>query len=81
MTDYSPLQIALLALLPKSGEGVKVAALAEAAGITQQQVTSALIGPYMSFACDFDITTDCYSAIKTGNALPHRLPLRPTNHQ
>jgi hypothetical protein len=55
-----PLQIALIALLPKSGEGRTVAELARAAAITPERVTAALFDPYMAGKVDFDVRTDTY---------------------
>ena len=84
MTDYSPLQVALIALLPKSGERVSVAELAKATAVTPGQVVAAMLGPYMGCAVEFDVRADSYYAPKTGNALPpQRQPLLPTrdNHR
>lgn len=62
-----PLQIALIALLPKTGERVKVAELARCAGITPQRVTAALMDPYLARMVDFDVRTDSYSLPGKGN--------------
>lgn len=55
------LQIALLALLPKSGEGRTVAWLAQETGLAPERITAALMDPYMAHAVDFDLRTDSYS--------------------
>lgn len=55
-----PLQIALIALLPKGGERRTVAELAKAAAITPEAVTAALFDPYMARQVDFDVRTDTY---------------------
>jgi chromosome segregation and condensation protein ScpB len=58
--EPSSLQAALIALLPKSGQGVKVAELAKTAAITPQQVTDALFDLYMEKVIDFDVISDTY---------------------
>lgn len=70
MSTYllQPLQIALIALLPKTGEGLTVAELAKAACITPAQVTEALLMPYMEFYVDFDVTTDTYTLCRDPSA-------------
>lgn len=68
-----PLQIALIALLPKSGEGRTVAFLAAAAGISPERVTAALMDPYMARMVDFDVRSDSYSVPgrREGNQHPN----------
>lgn len=69
---YTGLQTALLALLPKDGTPVTVAALAKTLAVSEYQVTTALFDPYLAYEVDFDVLADAYSAPRN----PGR-PLKP----
>lgn len=59
----------LLALLPKDGTRVTVAALATAAVTTPNVVTDTLFDTWYEGIVGFDMPTDSYFAIKTGDTL------------
>lgn len=63
------LLVTLLALLPKDGTPVTVAALATAAGISQPTVTNILFDPWFAGRLGYDLRTDSYFAIRTGDTL------------
>ena len=60
-TEPDSLQTELLALLPANGAPRSVKALAEAAGVSDYRVTSALFDPYLAHQVDYDIRRDAYS--------------------
>ena len=59
----------LLALLPKDGTRVTVAALATAAVTTSSVVTDTLFDTWFKGLIGFDMPTDTYFAHKTGDTL------------
>ena len=59
----------LLALLPKDGTRVTVAALATAAATTPSVVTDTLFDTWYAGLIGFDMPTDTYFALKTGDTL------------
>ena len=59
----------LLALLPKDGTRVTVAALATAAVTTPSVVTDTLFDTWYAGLIGFDMPTDTYFAHKTGDTL------------
>ena len=61
ITEPDGLQAGLLAQLPKDGAPRTVKALAEAAGVSEFRVTSALFDPYLAHQVDYDIRRDAYS--------------------
>jgi hypothetical protein len=70
LADLDRLQVTLLALLPKDGTPVTVAALACDAGTEQGYVIHALIAPFMKGDVIFDVRADAYSARRGENDLP-----------
>lgn len=66
-TAPTDLQTELLALLPKDGTPVTVLTLAEAAGVSDYRVTSALFDPYLAHQVDYDIRRDAYSLPLAGS--------------
>lgn len=69
MSAADQLLVTLLALLPKDGTPVTVAALAKAAGISQPAVTNTLFAPWFAGRLGYDLRTDSYFAIRTGDTL------------
>lgn len=70
---YSPLQIALIALLPKDGTPVRVADLARAASMTEWDVTEELRGPWLDDdAIRYSVQTDSFSAIRATDPIQPR---------
>ena len=63
------LLVTLLALLPKDGTPVKVAALATAAGVSQPTVTNVLFDTWYAGHVGYDMPRDSYFAIRTGDTL------------
>ena len=61
ITEPDDFQASLLAQLPANGAPRTVKALAEAAGVSEFRVTSALFGPYLAHQVDYDIRRDAYS--------------------
>lgn len=59
----------LLALLPKDGTGVTVRSLATAAATTPAVVTHTMFDTWYAGLIGYDMPTDTYFAIKTGDAL------------
>ena len=59
----------LLALLPKDGTRITVAALATAAVTTPSVVTDTRFDTWCAGLIGFDMPTDTYFAIKTGDTL------------
>lgn len=66
---HAQLLFTLLALLPKDGTLVTVAALATAAVTTPNVVTDTLFDTWFAGHVGFDMPTDTYFAIKTGDTL------------
>lgn len=60
-TEPDSLQTDLLALLPANGRPVTVQALADAMGVSDYRVTSALFDPYLAHQVDYDVRRDAYS--------------------
>lgn len=54
------LRITLLALLPKDGTPMTVAALSAASGINARAIIDALLDDYMAGALEFDVRSDAY---------------------
>ena len=69
MSTADQLLVTLLALLPKDGTPVTVAALAAAAAVPPGVVTDTLFDTWFAGGIAFDMRTDTYSAIRTGDAL------------
>lgn len=67
ITEPDSLQTDLLALLPANGQPVTVQALAEATGVSDYRVTSALFEPYLAHQVDYDIRRDAYSLPLAGS--------------
>lgn len=69
MSTHAQLLVTLLALLPKDGTPVTVAALATAAGISQARVTNTLFDTWYAGQVGYDMPRDSYFSIRTGDAL------------
>ena len=69
MSTAAQLLVTLLALLPKDGTPVTVAALAAAAAVPPGVVTDTLFDTWYRGVIAFDMPSDSYSAIRTGDAL------------
>ena len=69
MSTHAQLLVTLLALLPKDGTPVTVAALATAAGISQARVTNTLFDTWYAGQVGYDMPRDSYFAIRTGDTL------------
>ncbi|OYZ76073.1 MULTISPECIES: hypothetical protein [unclassified Polaromonas] len=70
LPEFNGLQITLLALLPKDGEPITVAKLAEATAADEGEVIHALLDPFMDGDVIFDVRADAYSVRRGGNDLP-----------
>lgn len=70
MSTHAQLLVTLLALLPKDGTPVTVAALAAAAGISQARVTNTLFYTLYAGRVGYDMPRDSYFAIPLGDSLP-----------
>jgi hypothetical protein len=70
--SYSPVQIALIALLPKDGSQVRVAELARAVSMTEWDVTEELREPWFDGFIDYSVQTDSFSAKRASDSTQER---------
>lgn len=72
MKVFSQAQVALIALLPKSGDRVTVADLARAASMTEWDVTEELREPWFDGYIDYDLQSDSFSAKRATDSTEER---------